>query len=48
MGDNEVWVRGKTNVEDYRVGKAYSIRRDTFSKYCQDLTKGNARQGAVG
>eukprot|EP00092_Neocalanus_flemingeri_P006015 GFUD01006481.1.p1 GENE.GFUD01006481.1~~GFUD01006481.1.p1 ORF type:complete len:356 (-),score=94.78 GFUD01006481.1:45-1112(-) len=43
VGDNEVWVRGKTNVEDYRVGKAYSIRRDTFSKYCEDLTKGNAR-----
>ena len=21
VGDNEVWVRGKTNQEDYRVGK---------------------------
>jgi len=43
VGDNEVWVRGKTNQEDYRVGKTYTIRRDTFSKYCQDLLKGNAR-----
>ena len=42
VGDNEVWVRGKTNQEDYRVGKTYTIRRDTFSKYCQDLLKGNA------
>ena len=43
VGNNEVWVRGKTNQEDYRVGKTYTIRRDTFAKYCQDLLKGNAR-----
>ena len=43
VGDNEVWVRGKTNQEDYRVGKTYTIRRDTFSSYCQDLLKANAR-----
>ena len=23
VGDNEVWVRGKTNQEDYRVGKVW-------------------------
>jgi len=43
VGDNEVWVRGKTNLEDYRVGKAYTIRRCTFSSYCDDLLKNNAR-----
>merc|ERR1712008_428605 len=43
VGDNEVWVRGKTNAEDYRVGKAYTIRKDTFGNYCRDLIKGNAR-----
>jgi len=43
VGENEVWVRGKTNQEDYRVGKTYTIRRDTFGKYCEDLIKGNAR-----
>jgi len=43
VGDNEVWVRGKTNQEDYRVGKTYTIRRDTFAKYCADLLAGNAR-----
>ena len=43
IGNNEVWVRGKTNLEDYRVGKAYTIRRDTFGSYCSDLLKGNAK-----
>ena len=43
VGDNEVWVRGKTNQEDYRVGRTYTIRRDTFASYCQDLLKGNAK-----
>ena len=63
VGDNEVWVRGKTNQEDYRVGKVvhtvlenieiiqlsiypfqtYTIRRDTFRSYCEDLQRGNAR-----
>ena len=43
VGHNEVWVRGRTNQEDYRVGKTYTIRRDTFSSYCQDLLQGNAR-----
>ena len=43
VGNNEVWVRGRTNQEDYRVGKTYTIRRDTFSSYCQDLLQGNAR-----
>jgi len=43
VGHNEVWVRGKTNMEDYRVGKAYTIRKDTFGNYCKDLLKENAR-----
>ena len=43
VGQNEVWVRGKTNLEDYRSGKTYTIRKDTFGQYCADLLKGNAR-----
>ena len=43
VGDNEVLVRGKTNQEDYRVGKTYTIRRAKFRSYCEDLLKGNAR-----
>jgi hypothetical protein len=26
VGQNEVWIRGRTNQEDYRVGKAYTVR----------------------
>ena len=26
VGANEVWIRGKTDQEDYRVGKAYTVR----------------------
>jgi len=47
VGHNEVWVRGKTNMEDYRVGKAYTIRKDTFGNYCKDLLKENARKASV-
>ena len=74
VGDNEVLIRGKTNHEDYKLGKvniflkniypensyflkknltllpllhhpiqAYTIRRDTFRSYCQDLLSNNAR-----
>jgi len=43
VGDAEVFIRGKTNQEDYRVGKSYTIRRDTFRNYCQDLLAGNKR-----
>ena len=43
VGQNEVWVRGKTHKQDYREGKAYTIRKDTFGNYCSDLLKGNAR-----
>ena len=43
VGGNEVMVRGKTNQEDYRVGKSYTIRRDTFGSYCKDLLAGNKR-----
>ena len=43
VGNNEVWVRGKTNLEDYRSGKSYTIRKDTFGSYCSDLLKGSAR-----
>ena len=40
VGDNEVWVRGKTNKEEYRTGKSYTIRKAKFRDYCQDLVKG--------
>lgn len=43
VGDTKVWIRGKTNQDDYRTGKAYTIRKDTFENYCSDLLKGNAR-----
>ena len=43
VGGNEVMVRGKTNQEDYKVGKSYTIRRDTFGSYCKDLLAGNKR-----
>ena len=43
VGQNQVWIRGKTNSQDYREGKAYTIRKDTFANYCSDLLKGNAR-----
>ena len=39
VGKNQVWVRGQTNKEDYRVGRAYTIRKDTFGSYCNDLLK---------
>ena len=37
VGENQVWIRGKTNQEDYKVGKSYTIRKDTFGNYCQEL-----------
>ena len=43
VGDNEVLIRGKTDKEDYKLGKSYTIRRDLFRNYCSDLLKGNAR-----
>ena len=43
VGENEVLIRGKTNKEDYKLGKSYTIRRDTFRNYCQDLLQCNAR-----
>ncbi|TRY64207.1 hypothetical protein TCAL_11500 [Tigriopus californicus] len=43
VGQNEVWIRGKTNQDRYRQGKAYTIRKDTFDNYCQDLLRSNAR-----
>ncbi len=43
VGDNEVLIRGKTSSEDYKVGKAHTIRRDLFRNYCQDLLDGNSR-----
>ena len=45
VGDNEVWVRGKTNKEDYRVGRTYTIRRCQFREYCDDLIKEALKQG---
>ena len=43
VGDNQVLIRGKVNREDYRAGKAYTIRKDTFCNYCSDLLANNAR-----
>lgn len=43
VGENEVIIRGKTNREDYRLGKSYTIRKDLFRNYCDDLLKANAR-----
>ena len=36
-------IRGKTNKEDYKLGKSYTVRRDLFRNYCSDLLKANAR-----
>jgi hypothetical protein len=33
VGQNEVWIRGRTNQEDYRVGKAYTVRYGYELKY---------------
>jgi hypothetical protein len=43
VGQNQVWIRGKTNSQEYREGKKYSIRKDTFQNYCADLLKANQR-----
>ena len=43
VGKNEVLIRGKVNKDDYRSGKAYTIRKDTFFNYCSDLLANNAR-----
>jgi len=42
VGEKEVWIRGKTNQDEYKAGKAYTIRKDTFSSYCSDLVAENA------
>ena len=43
VGKNEVLIRGKVNKDDYRSGKAYTIRKDSFENYCKDLLANNAR-----
>ena len=43
VGKNQVMIRGKVNRDDYRSGKAYTIRKDTFFNYCTDLLANNAR-----
>ena len=43
VGDNEVLIRGKTDQENYKLGKSYTIRRDNFRSYCLDLLEGNSR-----
>ena len=48
VGKNQVWVRGQTNKEDYRVGRAYTIRKDTFGSYCNDLLEvGNSCKNSI-
>jgi len=32
VGDNEVFIRGGTDKEDYKKGNKYTIRKDTFRK----------------
>ena len=39
----QVYIRGQTNQEGYRLGQKYIIRQDTFANYCRDLKAGNAR-----
>ena len=43
VGNNEVLIRGKVNKDEYRSGKAYTIRKDTFYNYCSDILSDNAR-----
>lgn len=43
VGDNEVFVRCQTNKAEYQVGKRYTIRKETFRSYCEDLLASNAR-----
>ena len=43
VGRNQVIIRGQVNKDDYRNGKAYTIRKDTFYNYCQDLLANNSR-----
>ena len=43
VGNNEVLIRGKVNKDEYRSGKAYTIRKDTFYNYCSDILSNNAR-----
>lgn len=43
VGENQVWIRGKTDRDSYRNGQAYSIRKDTFGSYVDDLLAANAR-----
>ena len=33
VGENEVWIRGKTDQEDYRVGKAFTVRYRLVKTY---------------
>ena len=40
---SQVYIRGQTNQEGYRLGQKYIIRQDTFANYCRDLKAGNAR-----
>ncbi|XP_039250544.2 tRNA wybutosine-synthesizing protein 5-like [Styela clava] len=43
VADNEVNVRGRTNCQEYKVGKNYTLRKTTFREYIQDLQKCSAR-----
>lgn len=43
VSDNKINVRGRTNQEDYRVGKNYILRTTTFGEYVTDMKKANAR-----
>lgn len=43
VSDNEVNVRGRTDRDEYKVGKNYTLRKTSFGDYVRDLKKSNAR-----
>ncbi|XP_074662267.1 bifunctional peptidase and arginyl-hydroxylase JMJD5-like [Tubulanus polymorphus] len=43
VGQNKVLIRGKTNSDEYKVGKQHTIRESTFQEYVNDLLANNSR-----
>jgi len=37
VGNNKVSVRGKTDSDDYKAGKSYTVRETTVSQYINDI-----------
>ncbi|XP_038059809.1 bifunctional peptidase and arginyl-hydroxylase JMJD5-like [Patiria miniata] len=42
-GHNKAFIRQNTSKEDYKVGKAYTIRESTLREYINDLDEDNSR-----